>query len=315
MLSTIINILSSSFSALLLLCVIILYNKIRKNINYWKDKNIPYIPGDYFSWQTYRILTLKDHTTILTQKIYDSTIKPYVGFTTASLIPTPGLMIRDLDLINKILIKDFDHFVNRPSPTALKAEPTLSQFLVFAQGKDWKNVRTAISPAFTSRKIKLMSNLVLGVVETLSGILPKKAQTKEEFNAEILFTETIIDSIAAAMFGIQSKCLEGNKVFSGRLKKSLNFNFMRTIVYMMAPKICRFINLNIVQLRDLSFISEVIDKAINQKKIQDQKREDFVQHLIDLTEATSDAQDDENEDGDSKLDYQVNAKEGKESKI
>lgn len=62
--------------------------------------------------------------------------------------------VRDLDLVKQVMVKDFDHFVDhRPF---VDTDPLFSKSLFFLNGQEWKDMRTVLSPTFTSGKIKRM---------------------------------------------------------------------------------------------------------------------------------------------------------------
>ncbi|KAF0703581.1 putative cytochrome P450 6a13, partial [Aphis craccivora] len=68
---------------------------------------------------------------------------------------TPYLMIRDPELINDVLIKDFLSFSDRGAYSDFAVNP-LSNNLLFMNNPQWRIMRNKLSPAFTPGKLKLM---------------------------------------------------------------------------------------------------------------------------------------------------------------
>ena len=74
------------------------------------------------------------------------------------------LMINDLDMAKRMLIKDFDHFVDRD--LGLKVDPHDEIDKIFAnsflllKGDEWKTTRNLIAPIFSTGKMKLMFPLI-----------------------------------------------------------------------------------------------------------------------------------------------------------
>jgi len=66
----------------------------------------------------------------------------------------PVLLVKDLDLIKHILVKDFDYFADRRN--FVDTDPLLSKTLFFSSGQLWKDMRVKLSPTFTSGKIRRM---------------------------------------------------------------------------------------------------------------------------------------------------------------
>merc|ERR1712071_566909 len=64
----------------------------------------------------------------------------------------PTLHINDTELIKSVFIKDFDHFINRRK---MGFDGKVFRYLLTAlEDQPWKDVRSAITPTFTSGKIK-----------------------------------------------------------------------------------------------------------------------------------------------------------------
>ncbi len=81
---------------------------------------------------------------------------------------TPILVVNDLDCAKNILIKDFDHFVDRRSfdmDTSDRAGKIMANMMTMLTGEKWKTVRNIISPIFTSGKLKAMTPLINKVCE------------------------------------------------------------------------------------------------------------------------------------------------------
>ena len=79
----------------------------------------------------------------------------------------PTVTVTDLELVKAVLIKDFDHFVDRrriPVNEATKANRISSQILTALEGEKWKRMRSTLSPVFTSGKLKGMAQLLNKVI-------------------------------------------------------------------------------------------------------------------------------------------------------
>lgn len=94
----------------------------------------------------------------------------------------PTLMCLDPDIIRHILVKDFDHFVDRPT-MKFRDSPYVQQMLINLKGENWKSVRYLMTPAFSSGKLKAMQILVQAVADQLIGYLER---SMESINGEML---------------------------------------------------------------------------------------------------------------------------------
>lgn len=81
-------------------------------------------------------------------------------------------MLRDPELIRLIMVRDFDHFVDRPV-LRFRQRASVSNMLISLQGAQWKAVRATLTPTFTSGKIKAMSLLVMEVGKQMVTYLTK----------------------------------------------------------------------------------------------------------------------------------------------
>ena len=137
--------------------ITILYARTMKKMSLFRNANVPEDPG-YFpmgSSLNWKMFTQKIAFISMTDKLYwRFRDKAFVGFY-GVLGSTPTLLINDLELAKLILIKDFDHFVDRRQISLDdEANKNLLYMLTMLKGDQWKSMRTIISPVFTSGKLR-----------------------------------------------------------------------------------------------------------------------------------------------------------------
>ena len=92
------------------------------------------------------------------QRIYNEhSYKPYVGIFS---FDKPSLLVRDLELVKNILVKDFQNFMDRTISAEEKFDPLLANCLGVLKGKLWRHLKTKFTPVFTSGKTKKMFYLL-----------------------------------------------------------------------------------------------------------------------------------------------------------
>ena len=105
------------------------------------------------------------------QQIYEQhSDKPYVGLFS---FDKPILLIRDLELVKNILVKDFQYFIDRITSFDEKLDPLWSKILFATKGQRWRHWRTNLTPVFTSGKMKMMFYLVDTCGKELADCLDK----------------------------------------------------------------------------------------------------------------------------------------------
>ncbi|XP_049964323.1 probable cytochrome P450 6a13 [Schistocerca serialis cubense] len=117
---------------------------------------------------------------------------------------TPALLVMDPDLIRDILVKDFDAFQDRCIPFD-DSEP-LNQHLLFLNGSKWKRLRSKLTPAFTSGKLKMMFETMDRCGREMVEVLDDAAlsgQVLEVRDVSARFTTDVIGSVA---FGVECNC-------------------------------------------------------------------------------------------------------------
>lgn len=117
------------------------------------------------------------------------------------------MVIRDLELIKQITVKDFEHFLDhRDFFLDEESEPLFGKSLFMLKGQKWRDMRATLSPAFTGSKMRQMFQLVVETSEQATSIMMKEANaSKGPYVPEMkdIFTRFTNDVIATSAFGVQ----------------------------------------------------------------------------------------------------------------
>ena len=99
------------------------------------------------------------HNTFLEyDKKYGKVYKMYLG-------RDPIIAVTDLEMLKRILVKDFDKFRNRPEFIA--GNPPLNKGLFGARDDAWKRARSILNPTFSASKLKEIVPIIEEAVEVL----------------------------------------------------------------------------------------------------------------------------------------------------
>jgi hypothetical protein len=150
---------------------IALYLYFTRNFKFWHKLGIPYEKPTPFVGNLKECAFQKMNIGEKLQKIHEKhSGKPYVGIFT---FDKPVLLIRDLELVKNILIKDFQNFTDRLTSFDEKLDPIFSKILFVNKGQRWRLWRTNLTPVYTSGKMKMMFYLVDTCGKELADCLDK----------------------------------------------------------------------------------------------------------------------------------------------
>jgi cytochrome P450 family 6 len=148
-----------------------LYFYFTRNFKFWQKLGILYATPKPFFGNLKDCVFQKVSMGKNLQQIYEQhSEKPYVGlFSFDKRI----LLIRDLEFVKNILVKNFQYFIDRIISFDEKLDPLWSKILFVIKGQRWRQWRTNLTPVFTSGKMKMMFYLVDTCGKELADCLDK----------------------------------------------------------------------------------------------------------------------------------------------
>ncbi|XP_063618696.1 probable cytochrome P450 9f2 [Cydia splendana] len=224
------------------------------------------------------------------EHIADVVMRAYEKFPQERLVGryeflTPYVMVKDLNLLKRITVTDFNHFVDRISVDA-KADPIFNRMLLCLRGDEWKEMRSALSPVFTSSKIRLMVPFMVQVGDHMIRALKTKIEQSEvdyiDLQAKDLTRRFANDVIATCVFGLDvNSQYEENDFFKmGKELTTVTFIFkMRFLGFMIVPSIMSALQLTVFSQKVIGFFTNVVLGAIKQREEQNIYRPDMI-HLL-----------------------------------
>nr|ULR85594.1 cytochrome P450 [Spodoptera frugiperda] len=170
----------------------------------------------------------------------------------------PRIMLRDLDLVKRITVKDFEVFLDHRE---FGGDTFFGRTLILLKGQEWKDMRSTLSPAFTSSKIRLMVPFMEEVGDQMILSLKKKIENSKDGYIDIeckdLTTRYANDVIATCAFGLKvDSHNDKNNSFYALGKETSTFNFPQIIKSFMLANVPE-----IAKLLKLDFLSESSKKA------------------------------------------------------
>lgn len=177
--------------------------------NYWKNRNIPHIESPLLLGHFYKTVLLKESNINTLTYLYDhpnATGNPFVGI---NVFHKPAILLREPELIKRVLIKDFKYFTNRHVGADPIHDPIAGLNLFQINTPQWRELRNKLSPIFTSGKMKQMFYMVENVGNALNETVTNLVKLgKPIVEIRTLLARYTIDSISIVAFGTDSRCLE-----------------------------------------------------------------------------------------------------------
>jgi cytochrome P450 len=259
-----------------------IYHYIINNFTplYWKRKGFPTINGE---------IPLGD--LLLGKKsAIDSDIDYYkkVGkHKAAGLMEfgNPTLFIKDLDLVRDIFIKDFDYFVDHRH--FANSDPMLSDSLFFLSGQSWKDMRSFLSPTFTSGKIRKMFKHFERSCQNLRKYIKICSFPNSKTGGyNVTVTDAVrrftCEVIGSSVFGVDVDVfINRDSEFNKQAGKLGEFGFKRKIqmgIAMNLPKLAKLLQIRLMDPEASDFFIGVMEHTMNFRE-EERPIDDFL-HLL-----------------------------------
>lgn len=273
-----------TFSVLLLVALFItcLYLYVKYLFSYWERRGVKFLkPSFPFGNFAKNFLQIQSQAELF-QTFYQTCTEPFFG---VYAIFKPILILRDPELIQTILIKDFQHFVDRGLYCNDTIDP-LSGNLFLINSDKWKNLRVKLSPTFTSGKLKAMFSTLIDCSKSLTKYLEQSSNNNESVELRETSARYATNVIASVAFGADVDCFAkpdtafrryGRKVFELSLK-----NGMRIITASLCPSIMYLLKARLFDGEVADFMIAMVQRTLDEREKSNVVRKDFFQLLVQL---------------------------------
>jgi len=194
----------------------------------------------------------------------------------------PIFLLRDPEIIKSVFVKNFEAFPDRRGFNDLN-EPLLANNLFSLHGQKWRDVRTLLSPSFTSSKMKMMFTLMSECAMEFANFLSTIPVEKSDIDMKDAFTKYTTDVIATCAYGIKINSMKDptNKFYVyGKEATNIfgfKFLFLRTF-----PTLGRIFNVKLISSYISDFFKDVIRTTIATRDAENITRSDMIQLMMDI---------------------------------
>ncbi|KAK9506035.1 hypothetical protein O3M35_008047 [Rhynocoris fuscipes] len=269
---------------LLLSTLVLLYFYGVRTYGFWKKRGVPYVEPKYpFFGNTFETALSIKPAYVAQLEIY----KRFIGqrFVGVFTFTNPTLFVRDPELVEAVMIKDFTSFYNRGTASNHEQEP-LSAHLFHLENQKWKILRQKLSPTFTSGKLKGMHQQLVDCSDALVKYINGFAVRDEPVEMREVMAKFTTDVIGSCAFGLNTNAMSdpdsefrknGRKIFESSIKRRF-FSLLK----MNFPQLQKYVNLKSIDQSTEDFFMNLVKSTMLYREANNVTRNDFVQLLMEL---------------------------------
>eukprot|EP00057_Strongylocentrotus_purpuratus_P033355 XP_791117.3 PREDICTED: cytochrome P450 3A40 [Strongylocentrotus purpuratus] len=231
---------------------------------------------------------------------YENKYGPVVGI---YMWRRPLLLVRDLDMLRDIMVKDHHRFYNKfPLPMS---SGSFDNALFLLRDAQWKRVHDIMTPTFTGKKMKMMSGILNEGADDMVEKLLQSCKEDGNIDSLELFGSFAMDSVASCGFGLKvNSQKDKDHPFITHGKRFFEFFLIFNSPLFMAVScmpclrpVFKFFNFTLFPKDVINFFTDVTEKAVALRESHPSKqRVDFLQLLIDAKNGKSKMANENDED-------------------
>lgn len=275
------NLYSTLFLIGILIATLIYYHV--RHALYWSSRKVPSL------WPLPLVGNFKDFVLMknspgeFMMSFYKKTEEPALGI---FVFHRPSLFIREPSWIKSILVKDFNKFQDRVSSTDGHNDALGSRNLFRIKNPLWKEMRTKLTPIFSTAKIKNMFPLMTQVGEEFTEYLNEMLKVKNTDNMREACAKFTTDVITSCAFGIQANSFKdpkaefrdiGRRIFAAEYLRALEIS-----AFFFFPEVVSLLGFKLFEKYGTKFLRQSFNEVFNARVKSGTTRHDLVDMLIDL---------------------------------
>lgn len=202
----------------------------------------------------------------------------------------PTYVITDPEVLKRVTIKDFDYFLNH-NDFLSKADRVFGKTIFGMKGQQWKDMRSILSPIFTSAKMKSMYGLLTShVADFLKHFEKTAGNGSVDVDALEIFSRFTADGIATAVLGFEGDCVKNadSGLFDlcrGILKETASPRaILKFFFALAAPQTYTFLDLQMMSKRTFDFFKRAVVDVMEERDRTNVSRPDVIQLMLEAKE-------------------------------
>ncbi|XP_075681360.1 cytochrome P450 3A8-like [Dermatophagoides pteronyssinus] len=196
-----------------------------------------------------------------------------------------ALIFNDPKMVRELSIKELHKFPIRFGGYMGKTSMIHSLFMMPAND-DWKRIRTIVSPAFTSGKLKAMITPINTILNNFVRNLERHAESGEMFDAKIYTSALTMDVIASCAYGIEVDSIsESNHPLVKHAQRILSLDVsLNQAICFVFPFLGKFLNLDPFDRESAKYFDDLTFKIIEERlKTKNKQSKDLIGLMVEQT--------------------------------
>ncbi|XP_063362387.1 cytochrome P450 6B2-like [Cydia amplana] len=255
----------------------VLYYYFTRTFSYWKDRNVTAPKPVPFFGNMYKSALRYDTIGGVFKNIYESF--PREKVVGIFRMTTPSLMVRDLDILKHILVKDFDNFADRGLEFSKKG---LGQNLFHSDGETWRGLRSRFSPIFTNSKMKNMMYLLNDRADKFINYVSEIIATTPEHDIHGLVQKYTMSTITGCAFGLDIDTFRGEIQTLKRVDKDIFTPNFALEFDMLFPGALKKLNMSLFPAYIMNFFKDLVETVTTQRNGKPSNRKDFMDLILEM---------------------------------
>lgn len=215
----------------------------------------------------------------------------------------PFYIVRDPDLIKQITITDFEHFIDHASVIHEKLDPILSNILLFMRGQTWKDMRSLLTPVFTSSKLRMLFDVLSSNALDFTNYIEEELDSKKRvlFQTKDVFSRFTMNGIARSVFSMDVDFVRDDKEdITYHMRRCLRidlFSNPRIFLLNFFPNLYEKLGMRQFNKNVVDFAKSISTDAVKYREDNNIVIKDVLQVLIDIKRGTLKHTEEENDYG------------------
>ncbi|XP_008214191.1 probable cytochrome P450 6d5 [Nasonia vitripennis] len=284
--------MDTSCALLFLVAVLsVVYYYLKWPYTHWKKQKVKCVPGTIPAFgHLLPILFSRESSSDLFTKVYrDYEKSSMVGM---YFFRTPAVLVREPELVKRVLVSDFQSFQNNLLLLNPKMDPFMSKNPFFCWDEDWKAMRSQMINNMSQKKLKIFFGIMHRVSDKFDDYLSKQVGKAADLEVDIKYVILRLtgELVANTAFGIEGGGFESEispHSFTGRVENMLKPTFTtiyRQMLVLYLPEFASALGLGFLTNSLDSFLISTVDNIMRHRKEQGLVVDDLLQMIIEASD-------------------------------